>query len=525
LHADDGDIEVESRAAEPVAAARLASASLLARLDRPAAADDAAASSFEDILQRSEAAMLANELEAARRIIEAAPADLRDSPEARLRLAQIGLLGGHHATARGILDGLLGQVGAESYPVLRARALIVSSSVANDRGATDAAKRDCTEAIGLLGGRDEPAVLGHAYTACGIANARAGRFDAAMNDFAQARVAFEIVGDTLSLARIEANEGVMESKRGHYAESVAMMRRSEERFRHFGSRNETLLAIRDQVAGHLVLLQPVEALATAERGWAQLSTIENAELRGSMQLQYARALAANGRIGEAAALLTRTAGEATLARATVLLGQIQSSQADIELATGRAQAAAAHAQAAVDALASPDDVRERAITWRLLVRALAADKKADEAIGQAQRFSDWSANSTNLSVRVYAGLADAELYWTSQRERAMKSYQRTLSVAERSGVPAEISAVAIAWGAALIDAGDLESASAVIGRVSRWAENDFDNVVAKARLYRALGQEEPWRSAMQRARSLAGERVIAASALLPPAVAPSSANR
>jgi DNA-binding winged helix-turn-helix (wHTH) protein/tetratricopeptide (TPR) repeat protein len=528
LHADAGDIEVESRADDPIAAARSAAAALLGRLGRPAAGEDAAvaASSLDDILQRAEAAMLTDELDAARRIIDSAPADLRRAPELRLRLALIDLRGGRIASAREILDGLLGEVGAEANPVLRARALTVSSSVTIHSGNAAAAMHDCTEAIALLSGREEPAVLGRAYTACGVADASAGRFDAAMNDFAQARIALEIVGDALSLARIEANEGVMENTRGRYAEGVAVMRRSEERFRRFGARNEMLQAIRDQVVGHLALLQPVEALAAAERGWAQLAQIENAELRHSMQVQYARALAANGRIGEAAALLARIADEMAQAEEQALLGQVRASQADIELATGRAQAAMAHAQAAVDALASPDDARERAIAWRLLVRALAVGAKAGEAGEQMQRFSDWAATSMIAAAHAYAALADAELHWDAQRDRAAASYEGALGLAERSGVPAEISAVAIAWGDALIDAGDLEHASAVIGRVSRWAEGDFACAVAQARLYRALGREEPWRSAVQHARALAGERPIAPSALpasagsTPPALPP-----
>jgi len=474
----------------------------------------AGAASLDDILQRAQAAMLTDELDSARHIIEAAPAELRRAPEVRLRLAQIDLRGGRVGAAREALDELLGEIGAEANPVLRARVLTVSSSVAIHSGDLAGAMHACVEAVALLGGRDEFAVLGRAYTACGVANASAGRFDAAMNDFAQARVALEIIGDALSLARIEANEGVMENTRGRYGEGIAVMRRSEERFRRFGARNEALQAIRDQVLGHLALLRPVEALAVAERGWAQLAQIENADLRRSMQVQYARALGANGRIGEAAALLARLADEMTPTQEQPLLGQVRASQADIELATGRAQAALTHAQAAVDVLVNPDDARERAIAWRLLVRALQLSGNAEEAAQQAQRFADWSANSTIVAAPAYAALADAELRWPEHREAAAASYERALSLAERDGVPAEISAVAISWGDALIEAGELEHASAVIGRVSRWAATDFACAVVQARLYRALRRDEAWKNAAQRARSLAGERPIAL-ALLP----------
>lgn len=501
-------IAVEARQPEAAAAARAAVAQLLMRLGKPVAADAAVASTFDDVRQRAEAAFLSDDLAAARTTIETAPAEVRAEPELRLRIAQIDLRNGDAAAARGELDRLVATVDAERDPILRARVLTVSSSVHIHEGQSDAADRDCRAALALLADRRDAGVIGRAHTACGIAAAVAGRFDEAMDDFSRARVAFATTGDALSLARIESNEGHMESTRGRHADGLAIMRRSEERFRRLGGRIEMLGAIDDQVDALLALLQPVEALATSERGWALLPQTDNANVRGSLEVQHARALAANGRLGDAAAVLVRVVDDNASGIEATLLGEARAQQALIELATGRAQAAAAHAREAVDALAGPDRARERALAWLTRVRALHALAQDDAANAESQHLLDWAAHMPVSAAAVLADLAAAELRWTTHRDDATASYERALAQAERGGTPADIAAVAVSWGHALLDAGGTERAAAVAGRVQRWADADFECSVLQARLYRALGQDEAWRTALQRTRQLAGERMI-----------------
>ncbi|MFC4819100.1 hypothetical protein, partial [Dokdonella ginsengisoli] len=516
------DVVVEAQQADAAAAARAAVAQLLMRLGKPVAAESGAATSaLDDVRQRAEAALLSDELDRARQIIESAPPDLRQAPELRLRLAQVDFRSGRMAAARDTLDRLLADVSAERDPVLRALVLTVSSSVMIHLGDTAAAGRDCREAVALLAERNEPGVLGRAHTACGIAEAVGGRFDEAMDDFAKARVALEITGDALSLARIEANEGLMENTRGRYAEGLAVMRRSEERFRRLGGRNEMMMAIDDQIDSQLALLQPVDALATSERSWALLPQISNADLQRSLKVQHARALAANGRLGEAAALLVQVADAMTPGQDLPVLGHARAEQARIELATGRAPAAAAHARAAVEALAGPDRARARAGAWLTLVRALRASSQDGDAALEARRLLDWSASVQVPAAAVLATLAEAERQWPTQRATASAAYERALAQAERNGIAADVAEVAVSWGNALIDVGDTERASTVVGRVQRWADADFASSLLQARLYRALGRDEAWRGALQRSQRLAGERVIpppvAAPVLAPPA--------
>ena len=509
--AEAGDIKVETRQADAAAATRAAVAQLLVRLGKPVGADLAAEpSTREDIKRRAYAALLSGEFDSVRRIVDTAPAEVRNDPELRLRLAQVDLGSGQAVAARRELDRLLVDVKAEVDPALRALVLTVSSSVRLQLGDPAAALRDCSEAITLVADGNEPGALGRAYTACGIAEAVAGHFDEAMNNFAPARVALSITGDALSLARIEANEGVLENTRGRYAEGLAIMRKAEERFRRLGGRAEVLMAIHDQVDAQLALLQPLEALATSERGWALLPQADNADLRGSLQVQHARALAANGRLGEAAALLVKVVDGVTPGQELALLGDARAEQARIELMTGRVETAAEHARIAVDALAAPDRARARASAWLTRVRAL----RGNDAAAESRRFMAWSATVPLPAAAAFATLAQAELQWAAQREAALAGYEHALAQAEQAGVPADIVEVAVSWGNVLIEAGSTERASVVVGRVQRWADTDFPSSLVQARLYRALGQEEAWRAALQRARRLAGERPI------PPSVEP-----
>lgn len=515
VRAASGDIEIEARDADAVIAARAAAKQLLARLGMPSADEGAEPPSLATILQHAEAALLTDDLDSARRIIENAPAALRDSPELRLRLAQVDLRGGRIAAARQRLDALLAEVSAEADPVLRARALTASGVAAIHSGDIAAALRTCAEATALLANRNEPAALGRAYTGCGVAHGSAGRFDAAAADFAQARIALEIASDALSLARVESNEGMLETIRGRYADAVATMLRAEERFRRFGAHYEVVMTISDQVDAQLALLQPVEALANSERGRAELPHIENADARRGLQIQHARALGANGHVDEAAVLLKAVADEATPGQESSLLGQARASQARLELDGGQLEVAIAHAREAVAALAKPDDARERAMAWLTLVRALRTATQDAEAAAESQRFSAWAATSMVAAAPVYAALAEAESLAATLPADAAASYESALHASEAAGVPADIVAVAVSWSGALIERGELERAGSVVGRIARWAATDFAASVAQARLYRALGQDDAWRAALQHARTLAGQRPIPAALLQP----------
>jgi DNA-binding winged helix-turn-helix (wHTH) protein/TolB-like protein len=511
--ADGSEREVEARNADVIAAGRAAADRLLDLLGKHApGADETHDLSAAELISRAEAALLADDLASARRLLETAPTEVRQSPELRLRLAQIDFRAGQLHSARTRLDQLLTEVGAEANPVLRARILngLGAVDIRDDRNAEG--EHDFGEAIALLEkARGQPAALGQAYTGRGISFASRTRFDLAAADFSRARVALELAGDMLALGRVEANEAIVDAKRGRYAEALAGHQHAAQRFERFGAANELVTTLANAANAQLMLLRPADALATSARAWPLPNRLESQLAIDSYRSERADILFANGRLGDARALLRELTATLSHERDLDLLARVQTTQARLALLDDQAETAATLAASAVAALATPDYLRERASAWLLLTRALRAQGKDTEAAAETARLTAWAADAQYEPAHVFATLAQAEQAWGARQiENARAAYERALALAELSAVPADTAEVVISFGSTLIAEGELERASAVVGQAARWAEQDFGSALLQVKLYHALKQTDAWRSALARARGLAGERVIAA---------------
>jgi DNA-binding winged helix-turn-helix (wHTH) protein/tetratricopeptide (TPR) repeat protein len=509
--------EVHAAGADPIETARIASDRLLALLGRTAPAESTGEVSLAELEQRSEAALLSDDFVTARRLIEAAPETLRQTPIMRLRLGQIAFRSGQLAIARTTLEALLQDVTPETEPVLRARALYQLGAVSLRQDRNDDAMHAFGEAIALTATRNEPGVLGRAYIGLAAAAVNIGRFDEAADNLGRARVAAGLAGDNLQLALIDANEGVLDNARGRHAEALPILHRAAERFRQFGTLNELFLTVAAEMKAHLALLDASAALAVSDSVWTLRERLDNPGSRTALELQRARALAASGRLADARVLLDALARDAP-PEATGLPGDVASESARVHLAAGDATAALNDARTAVARLPTIDEARERARAWLTWSRALRAAGRIAEAREQVDALSHWASTHAAMpSVTLFAALAEAEQAAAEDhRDDAAKRYDTALGDAERWAVPADLAAVAVSYGNSLIAGADFERASAVIGRVARWADRDFDCALLQARLYHALGQRATWQSALERARALAGERAIPPALQNPP---------
>jgi hypothetical protein len=78
-------------------------------------------------------------------------------------------------------------------------------------------------------------------------------------------------------------------------------------------------------------------------------------------------------------------------------------------------------------------------------------------------------------------------------------------------VPADVALVATSYGDWLLRHGRVREASTTIGRVSPWAERDFDCALLQLRLFDALHLPDAGAKALHAAVALAGERQIPAA--------------
>jgi len=514
LDADGTDgqrFAVDAHAHDATQAARAAADKLLIALGRrPAAKSES--SPYAALVERVDAAILADDPDRARALIEGASAEQRQSPEVRLLLAKIDFRLGRFDAARSRLEGLLDEAPAQTAPVLRASILNGLGAVAIRTDAPEAAERAFGEAITLLSGRHtDSAQLGQAYLGRAAAASDLRRFEAAAADFARARVALREANDALALIRVAADEGFLDLQRSRPAAALPQFVAAAAGFRQWGALNEAIYAYIGQINSYLVLLDGRSAMQAADAAAELAQRIDNPLTLASLTIARARALASVGRLREARDALdhlrSSSSDAATVAAAGAVLAQI-------ELENGSAAVAADLAERALLTLSAPTYAGLRADAWLTQVRAqirIADAARAGESIAALEA---WAAQSDYGRARAFAALARAEFAMHKGDSQGWRTaFESARKQAESDGVPVEIAAVARSYALALMAEGDLDAAEVEVGRVSRWSEQDFSCAVLEARLYAARGRNEARQAAVARARSLAGERSIPTEAL------------
>ncbi|WP_440222677.1 winged helix-turn-helix domain-containing protein [Dokdonella sp. MW10] len=506
VDADGRRRETQAEADDALAAARTASDQVLALLGRGAAMPvTAGAAGLEELLRRTDAARLSENLELARSIIDEAPPVLRALPEVRMRAIRIDLRKGEFSRAREATEALLRDVTAEADPVTHAR-LLENLCVARMRlGDLEDAVGLCSRSIDLLDSRDQPEALGRAYNNRGVAYTHLQRYEEAMADFARSRVAIRLAGDPLLMAQIDGNESAVEMARGRPAEALQPLERIAARFGRFGMINEQATTVFNQIDARMMLVEPQAALAASDAGWTLRDRITEPFLRQMLALQRADVLHANGRLAEARVLLDELVAEAlpvprALARAALARLDLAGDQPRLAIVlTGQAMA-----EPALDR-----EERARARAWLTLTRALRRDDRRDDAAREVHALATWADTRSADIILLQARLAEAEQAAADHDEASFRrACDAALATATRRGTADGVRDAAESCGGLLIAHGDLAGAAVVVGRVAPFADRDFTSAVLEARLSHALGHVEAWRSALARVRQLAGERRI-----------------
>ena len=514
LAAEDGagqQFRVEGQARDVVLAARIATDKLLAALGARAAPASADVANTE-LIERVDAAVLADDPGTARQLITQASAEQQHSPELRVRLAKLDFRAGKLDAAEQRLVALLDEAPARTAPVLRASIFNGLGAVAIRSDKPEQAQHHFDAAIALLETGLDRRELGLAYLGRAAASADRHRFDAARTDYAQARVAFREANDPLALLRVMANEGFLDLDQDRPAQALPQLRAAGEGFRQWNALNEAIFVDIGQIGCQLALLDAHAALETADAAGVLAQRIDNPGTRTSLEIARARVLVALGRWREARLLLDDVRSKSN---DPVAVAAADSVLAALEMENNNVEAAADMSRAAVAALAAPSYATLRANAWLIATRAAMRTGDAAAADAVVTPFEAWARQSDEPRARVYALLARAEQVRKADGDWR-GAFANAQQLAERDGVPSEIVAVTRSHAWALLADGDLKTAQIEIGRLSRWSDQDFDCALLEARLFAALGRDEARQTALARARSLAGERAIPTDALTTP---------
>lgn len=515
--ADGSRREAEGEAETVLEAGRVAMARLLGpQLDTGALAGGRRA----EHLQRAEAALLGDDLELARRELDATGAGGGDA-ELIYRRSRIDFRAGDYEASDRRLLPLLQSLDPRHDAPLRGQVLNGLGSAAIRRNRMQDAERHFTEAVALLEPGGDTRALGQAYTGLAVSQAAQHRFDPALRLFAEARVALEKAGDELAIARVDGNLGILDIERGRYAEAVTGLRRAAARFAAFGAVNEQLTTLIGLARAQSEMLDTAGASQTADTFWSLAARSASPRLRHQMAVVRADILAQCGRLQEARSLLAGLKRELDLPLENDTQARADAVLARLALADGDAALALRLAQAGLEGLPEEQYDRERAQLWLLRLRALRAQERDSEARGLLPALQDWAVHAHDPAASLYAGLAAAELDWSqNRRDTARQRYTELLEQAERSGVALDLALVVQSYGGALLASGDSRAAAPVIARVSRWADTDFGCALLQVWGYWSDGDAGTWQRALEKARGLAGERPIAPLLTRPPQPAP-----
>ncbi|HEY0230103.1 MAG TPA: transcriptional regulator [Dokdonella sp.] len=506
---------VEAQADDAITAGRDAADALLRKLGHTpnVVPSETRSPEMDELLQRSGAAMLADQLDQARALIANAPAGLQQQPQIEQRMAQIELRSGEYAAVETRLHALLDRLPPGRETALRARALLTLAAAYVRQHQSDRAVDLYAEAIALRQQPPDHEVLGVAHLGHGAVLAQKGRYDEATAELSRARTDLETVGDALGVASVDVNLGDFQLMRHRPGDALAVLANAVRQFERLGAREGRAYALSQQAIAEGELLDVDAALATSLRFWPPEANTNNLRMRWTLVLARAQALVGVGRLDAAQVLVERIRNDADPQKDVVLRAQGELLAAGIASQRNDAKAAATLAAAALVPLLREADP----IAWTrgLLLHAQSlrdGDQIAAAAVvSEAQR--TWAAGSGDDWRTLYATLGAAEQAWAERRrEPALEQFATAMQSAERLNVPEDLVAVGAPYLAALIEASQLDTARAVSGRIAMWADRDLRAASAQARLYRALGQDDAARKAEETVARIRAQAARAADA-------------
>jgi DNA-binding winged helix-turn-helix (wHTH) protein/tetratricopeptide (TPR) repeat protein len=491
----DGVQSYEARATSPLDAANLAVTRFVATLG-VRVAPPAATTAATELVQRMDAAMLAGDLAEAHRLVETTPDALKNDPAVRVRTGQIAFRAGQLDAAAALFQPLAAD--ASLAADLRAQAQMGLGAVAVRRADFETAEREYSASIDTLSGaRDDPNLLGTAYSGRGVANGARGIAADALADLGRARVEFERAGNRIGEGTLEVNRALVELRRSRFAESAAAFDNAITIFDRFDVRDDLTAALIGKANLQLTTLDRAGALETSARAAKLAEPLENPILKRHVLALRVHALIASGALTTAARLLDD-------------LGAGADGKPDVEtmralLAIERGDGAAA-SRLIASALDNGGASGAIPLAEPTLIAAIALRRGGDAAtLASALKHLGAPGARTGEGSEWIGEMAAGELA-AAREQDATPHFDAALAAADRLGAPDAIVPATIAKLAWLLGRRDFDGAKMLVGRLSAYGDRDYDSARAIAAFYRASGDADQARGAEANVRRLAGER-------------------
>ncbi|MBO9661998.1 winged helix-turn-helix domain-containing protein [Dokdonella sp.] len=461
------------------------------------------------LLQRARAALLVNQLDAARSILAGAPESLSHDPRVRFAAARIEQRAGKLDVAESALRALLGDPALAADADTRVDVLMALGDVEMSRVDCAAGERFFDRA---LNGPQDRSTARHGKALSTRATARAclSRFDDAIKDLSAAGPLLDAAGDRLGRANLNNHFGLLELYRGRPAQAVGYLESARAIHQSFASVYNVRGDLALLCSAFSQLLRWPQALDASAALWAMHGQVDDASTLYLMAGVRARVLVATGQYREAESLLRGVEAAHPEGGDKPLALTFHEAKADLFWARGDATRTIAAIDAAWN-LIPPSKMRDDEDLYTVLLR-----QRAAFSLGQAA--SDDSrlgvpGIESNAAAVVPLLVAQAERDDRAGRfDEAEAGFRKAVASAEARDVPASLVLAVDAYARWLLARGRLDEARETAGRISAWADRDFDSALLQAIVFRASGAKAAWQESLRRASALAGERELPAAA-------------
>jgi DNA-binding winged helix-turn-helix (wHTH) protein/tetratricopeptide (TPR) repeat protein len=504
----------ESSSSDVLGATHTASNLLLAQLGYAAApARQNAGNTQQEYLLRVVAAQLAGQPQLAQQLIDAAPADLHHTPELSFARAQLDCDEGKLDLCEQTLLEAAKQASAAGKPVLRAKALTGLWYFYNRKHQFAEGEAALNEAVNILQGQKDVEALATAYLDRSHLEFFHDDVDEAAEDLGRARISYTLAGDSVGQAKVDFALGMIANRRGQFEQAVPLLESAYEQYQRMGVKVLLIAPLDDLALAHRMLLQFPDELAATDRFWPLDPNLTDDYVRHQLTITRAIALADNGRTLDAKALLEQLLGTLNAAQEADLAADANAWLAKLALGRGDAEEALARiakamAGAGFDQI---DDKRGAADAWLVNVTALQRTGKVKELQSALSAMQAWASKLPDKDAWIDTRLAQAKAAdaWSEgNRDQALAYLNQAVSSADKSGVPELIVSAGQSYAAALLRTGHADQALAISGRLSTWIQVDWRAAWVAARVYQALGRSESSQQALNKARELAGDRLL-----------------
>ncbi|WP_460764431.1 winged helix-turn-helix domain-containing protein [Lysobacter fragariae] len=456
-------------------------------------------------LQRLDAEILAGRLQEATRLLRTSlPAERRD-PRFLYREAKLEFRAGHVDVAATLFQQALDQATDADTPT-KIGALQGLAGAERARNNVDAAELRFTQALKLLqslpSDRINSRLTGLVYQGLGIIRAQRGDVGGGMEYLGQSRVWIQRSGDLVLLGAIGHNIGLAEILRGNYAQALSEFDRSIETFERFRVNDYLVNSLSEKASLLLALARPADAWDAIRRAQPYLPKLEDNRLMVQVLVTTARIQMAQGRMNDAGDTLARIQSRGVRDTDPALL--------ELLLRLHVAQGELGGARKLVRSAPPPAPGDDRL----MLVAVQTALRIGDLPLAKSWLASDASVGEQD--ARHHA--VDLELA-RSLIARAEGDGATALAHADRAAGVAGMSPEAeiqtgVVQARVLLDARQYDAASAIMGRLEKYAETDYRVAWSMLALYRALGDQRAAVAALERANALRGDRDVAVEPVL-----------